>query len=64
MEENGYEVYEVSISVFGSNYDCVVELYYYIKGGCVDYGVVYVVKYGYECYGKIYEGVYKDWKLG
>lgn len=55
---------EVSVSVFGSNYDRVVELYYYIKGGCVDYGVVYVVKYGYECYGKIYVGVYKDWKFG
>ena len=38
LEENGYESYEASISAFGSNYDRAVELYYYIKGGTVDYG--------------------------
>ena len=41
LEENGYEAYEASISAFGSNYDRAVELYYYIKGGRVDYGAAH-----------------------
>lgn len=64
LEENGYNTYEVSISAFGSNYDRAVELYYYIKGGTVDYGAAHAAKYGHSRYGKTYEGVYKDWKPG
>ncbi|PWZ67375.1 lipase-like domain-containing protein, partial [Staphylococcus pseudintermedius] len=52
------------ISAFGSNYDRAVELYYYIKGGTVDYGAAHAAKYGHSRYGKTYEGVYKDWKPG
>lgn len=48
LEENGYESYEASISAFGSNYDRAVELYYYIKGGTVDYGAAHAAKYGHE----------------
>lgn len=57
----GYNVMEASVSAFGSNYDRAVELYYYIKGGRVDYGAA---KYGHERYGKTYAGAYKDWKPG
>lgn len=64
LEENGYKSYEASISAFGSNYDRAVELYYYIKGGRVDYGAAHAAKYEHERYGKTYEGVYKDWKPG
>ena len=64
LEENGYKSYEASISAFGSNYDRAVELYYYIKGGRVDYGAAHAAKYGHERYGKTYEGIYKDWKPG
>ncbi|MGV3244809.1 YSIRK-targeted triacylglycerol lipase [Staphylococcus sp. 11261D007BR] len=62
LEDNGYETYEASISAFGSNYDRAVELYYYIKGGTVDYGAAHAAKYGHDRYGKTYEGVYKDWQ--
>lgn len=64
LEQNGYNAYEASISAFGSNYDRAVELYYYIKGGTVDYGAAHAERYGHERYGKIYEGVYKDWQPG
>ena len=64
LEQNGYRAYEASISAFGSNYDRAVELYYYIKGGRVDYGAAHAAKYGHERYGKTYEGVYKDWQPG
>lgn len=60
----GYNVMEASVSAFGSNYDRAVELYYYIKGGRVDYGAVHAAKYGHERYGKTYAGAYKDWKPG
>lgn len=64
LEQNGYNAYEASISAFGSNYDRTVELYYYIKGGTVDYGAAHAERYGHERYGKTYEGVYKDWQPG
>ncbi|MFW3591361.1 YSIRK-targeted triacylglycerol lipase [Staphylococcus caprae] len=64
LEENGYEAYEASISAFSSNYDRAVELYYYIKGGRVDYGAAHAARYGHKRYGRTYEGVYKDWKPG
>ena len=64
LEQNGYNAYEASISAFGSNYDRAVELYYYIKGGTVDYGAAHAERYGHERYGKTYKGVYKDWQPG
>ncbi|WP_049419881.1 YSIRK-targeted triacylglycerol lipase [Staphylococcus hominis] len=64
LEQNGYNAYEASISAFGSNYDRAVELYYYIKGGTVDYGAAHAERYGHGRYGKTYEGVYKDWQPG
>ncbi|WP_440857490.1 YSIRK-targeted triacylglycerol lipase [Staphylococcus shinii] len=64
LESNGYETYEASIGALSSNYDRAVELYYYIKGGTVDYGAAHAEKYGHERYGKTYEGVYKDWQPG
>ena len=60
----GYNVSEASVSALGSNYDRAVELYYYIKGGTVDYGAAHAAKYGHERYGKTYAGAYKDWKPG
>lgn len=60
----GYNVMEASVSAFGSNYDRAVELYYYIKGGRVDYGAAHAAKNGHERYGKTYAGAYKDWKPG
>ena len=38
LRKQGYNVHQASVSAFGSNYDRAVELYYYIKGGRVDYG--------------------------
>jgi triacylglycerol lipase len=64
LEKNGYKAYEASIGALSSNYDRAVELYYYIKGGQVDYGAAHAAKYGHERYGKTYEGVYKDWQPG
>lgn len=64
LRDNGYETYEASVGALSSNYDRAVELYYYIKGGTVDYGAAHANKYGHERYGRTYEGVYKDWQPG
>lgn len=63
-QEQGYNAHEASISAFGSNYDRAIELYYYIKGGTVDYGAAHAQKLGHSRYGRTYPGVYKDWKPG
>ena len=41
LTEQGYRVHEANVGAFSSNYDRAVELYYYIKGGRVDYGAAH-----------------------
>ncbi len=60
----GYRVHEANVGAFSSNYDRAVELYYYIKGGRVDYGAAHAAKYGYKRYGRTYEGIMPDWEPG
>ncbi len=57
MRKQGYNVHQASVSAFGRDYDHAVELYYYIKGGRVDYGAAHAAKYGHERYGKTYKGM-------
>lgn len=38
LRHAGYNVFEASVSAFGSNWARAAELYAYIKGGTVDYG--------------------------
>ncbi|MGN5881949.1 YSIRK-targeted triacylglycerol lipase [Staphylococcus simulans] len=64
LRDNGYNVHEANVGAYSSNYDRAVELYYYIKGGRVDYGAAHSQKYGHERYGKTYEGVYPQWQPG
>ncbi|MFW3527833.1 YSIRK-targeted triacylglycerol lipase [Staphylococcus caprae] len=64
LRAKGYNVSEASVSAFGSNYDRAVELYYYIKGGKVDYGAAHAAKYGHDRYGKTYAGAYREWQPG
>src|SRR5699024_5832735 len=45
LEQKGYNAYEASIGALSSNHDRAVELYYYIKGGTVDYGAAHAEKY-------------------
>lgn len=52
---------EGTVSPYSSNYDRAVELYYYIKGGTVDYGQVHAQKYGHARYGRTFPGIYPQW---
>ncbi|OFM17792.1 hypothetical protein HMPREF2713_06340 [Staphylococcus sp. HMSC059E03] len=60
LREKGYEAYEASVGAFSSNYDRAIELYYYIKGGTVDYGAAHAEKYGHSRYGRTYAGVFHE----
>lgn len=64
LNKQGYDVREGGMSPFGSNYDRALELYYYIKGGTVDYGTYHSKKYGHARYGKTYKGIYPEWAPG
>ncbi|MGZ9466835.1 YSIRK-targeted triacylglycerol lipase [Staphylococcus epidermidis] len=64
LTNEGYNVHEANIGAFSSNYDRAVELYYYVKGGRVDYGAAHAAKYGHHRYGRTYKGIMRDWKPG
>ena len=64
LSKQGYKVMEAGVSPFGSGHDRAIELYYYIKGGRVDYGAYHSQKYGFNRYGKTYPGIYPDWEPG
>ncbi|RKR11146.1 triacylglycerol lipase [Flavobacterium sp. 90] len=61
LKKEGYQVYTASMGPLSSNWDRAVELYYYIKGGTVDYGAVHAQKFGHNRYGRTYLGAYPQW---
>ncbi|MGV2874453.1 triacylglycerol lipase [Macrococcus capreoli] len=64
LKIEGYDIYEASIGSMSSNYDRAVELYYFIKGGRVDYGAYHSKKFGHHRFGKTYDGIFPDWQPG
>jgi triacylglycerol lipase len=58
-----------TVGPFSSNWDRAVELFYQIKGGCVDYGAAHSAQYGhlqvpedfYHNGHTCYPGLYPDW---
>ena len=63
LKSQGHPTYTASVGPFSSNWDRAVELYYEIKGGCVDYGANHSAKYGHKRYvaTKCYPGFYPQW---
>ncbi|MEN2398279.1 hypothetical protein GKZ90_0000690 [Flavobacterium sp. MC2016-06] len=61
LNQNGYKVFTASYGPISSNWDRSVELYYYIKGGTVDYGAVHAMRHGHNRYGETYTGAYPQW---
>ena len=56
-------IYTVAPGGFSSNWDRAVELYYQIKGGCVDYGATHATAFGHTRTGRCYTGVYPTWSV-
>jgi triacylglycerol lipase len=61
LNETGHRTYTATVGPVSSNYDRAVELYYYIKGGTVDYGAAHAKKYGHNRYGRTYPGIFSQW---
>lgn len=58
----GYPAYAAKVGPVSSNWDRAVELYYYIKGGYVDYGRFHSGKYGHhQKKARYYPGIYPQW---
>jgi len=61
LNSQGLKAMNATVGTFSSNWDRACELYYYIKGGTVDYGAAHSAKYGHERYGKTFPGIYPEW---
>ncbi|MBO9151281.1 esterase/lipase family protein [Chitinophaga sp. GCM10012297] len=62
LTESGYPAFAAKVGPFSSNWDRAVELYYYIKGGHVDYGRFHSGQYGHSrMKGRYYPGIYPEW---
>ncbi|MCG8400735.1 MAG: RICIN domain-containing protein [Firmicutes bacterium] len=61
LKAAGHEVYTGVVGPFSSNWDRACELYAYIKGGTVDYGLAHSTEYGHARYGRTYPGIYPEW---
>lgn len=57
LKEKGYTVYTPTIGPVSSNWDRACELYAYLVGGTVDYGLAHSRKYGHARYGSTFTGV-------
>ena len=63
LNNEGFEVYTVSVGPISSSWDRAIEAFYQIKGGQVDYGNDKAKKYGIiqKPLNKTYEGLYPKW---
>lgn len=63
---SGREVFTAGVGPVSSNYDRAIELYYQIKGGCVDYGAEHAARNSVanekaKPEGKCFPGMYPQW---
>ena len=56
-----YFIVPEGMSPYGSSHDRAVELFYYLKGGRIDYGRDHAKKYGHRRYGRSFEGALTEW---
>ena len=61
LAEQGFRVLEPVIGPFSSNRHRAIELYYYLKGGTVDYGAYQASIYGHARFGRTFPGLFPEW---
>lgn len=61
LNNNGHRTYVATVGPVSSNWDRAVELYYYIKGGTVDYGAAHAKEHNHARYGRTFPGIYSEW---
>jgi triacylglycerol lipase len=59
---SGYPAYAAKVGPVSSNWDRAIELYYYIKGGYVDYGKFHSSHFGHaQKRLRYFPGIYPEW---
>jgi triacylglycerol lipase len=61
LNKRGYKTFTATVGPVSSNWDRAIELYYYIKGGKVDYGAAHAKEHGHNQFGRTYKGMYPEW---
>ncbi|DAZ93252.1 TPA: hypothetical protein N0F65_012345 [Lagenidium giganteum] len=61
LRDEGFDVRTAVVGPFSSNWDRAVELFAYIKGGCVNYGPNHAKVYGHAATGRCFDGIYPEW---
>ena len=61
MRKKGHEFYDPGMGPCSPVWDRVCDMYAYLVGGTVDYGVAHAKKYNHARFGRTYPGVLKDW---
>ena len=61
LKKRGYQVFSAAVGPFSSNWDRACELYAFIKGGYVDYGLAHSEKYNHRRFSRYYKGIYPEW---
>ena len=61
LRKAGQPTFTGVVGPVSSNWDRACELYAYIKGGRVDYGVAHSAQYGHQRYGRTFRGLITDW---
>ena len=61
LTDRGFRVYEAVVGPFSSNRDRAIELYYFIKGGTVDYGAAHAALHNHERFGRTFPGLIPNW---
>ncbi|DBA02280.1 TPA: hypothetical protein N0F65_006155 [Lagenidium giganteum] len=61
LNDQGFDVRTAVVGPVASNWDRAVELFAYIKGGCVNYGPNHSVARGHSVTGRCFHGIYPEW---
>ena len=61
LTDQGFRVHEAVLGPFSSNRDRAIELYYFIKGGTVDYGAAHATLHNHERFGRTFPGIFPEW---
>ena len=63
LQEQGFQVYTLSVGPVSSNWDRAIEVFYQIKGGQANYGKTHSKNYGLiqKPENKYYSGLYPKW---
>ncbi|MBF0546052.1 MAG: lipase [Candidatus Riflebacteria bacterium] len=61
LAKKGFQVFTASVGPISSVHDRACELFWQLKGGCVDYGAEHAKKFGHKRFGRKYSAMLPQW---